>query len=1031
MLGDGIRRNIATVSKQEWDQFVAAIKKLNDGSLTYSDGRTFFQKQEWVHWAGHDFAHEVGGGVAFMAWHRELCNRFEAVLRVADPQLSLHYWDWTTDPRGVTDSDGRPLIGKAGTPGLMGDDGSSGIWTALSEGAATNPDWGGEVGPPFDNFQTIVSGQPYPELGNNPPPVIPGEQLSDLANHKLTWRGVGPNATTPPLKGQGLKPPQSKPVGANAGGPKLDALGSLTNSKAQTGVAHDQDVVTAADGQSQAQQFQTFMGGLGEHSYIHQYISGTMGTEHVSLGDPFFFLIHSNLDRLWAKWQLTRMHSNTPNARDGWGIDPSQMYGSLATTDPSLNPPLSMPPWDGTAGPFLAGPLVPWVPGSHADDAVSDGLINSATGLIPNHAIVSKNGFDPTIIVPACYDTNPTLVYVDPVAHPVGSPGDTPKINFNDVPEGETALRAAVFDVHTCNSNATLVVSAGPTAQYSTFLVPPPVTPNPANPLQQVRVWFAFTGTTAGTIAPVGSVTIHCNETNQDFVFSLTGNTIARPSVAVMMTLDQSGSMDDPAGTTGLKRIDVLHSAGELFTQLIQKNNGVGLVRFDTVAYATNDPTFPGLDVVKIGSDAINDPNRVLAFNAVQAHKTNPAGNTSIGDGVQLARNTLSPVAGYDDKAILVFTDGLENTSPMIADVMGSIDNRTFAIGLGNAQQVSTAALTALTNGTGGFLLLTDTLTANTDSFFLTSKYFLQILAGVTNTNIVLDPTGTIAPGAVVQVPFVLSDADIDCTAILLTDIPAIRFFVQTPGGDIINPTVAAGIGAEYNVGSNLVYYRFTLPVPLGGGAQAGTWKALLEVDEKLFRRYCEESDNLAAAVARGTCQGVRYSVTIQAWSNVRMKARLYQNSLEPGATMTLRAILTEYDQPVDHRATVRAEVTLPDGTGTTLSLAEGAPGVFEVATTAVIPGVYRFRVLASGFTLRRTPFACEQTLTGAAFPGGDNPLPTTAPSGDGAARLCCLAESLLGDPGVERFLKERGINAKELTHRVRKCCARPRHLLK
>ena len=76
-----------------------------------------------------------------------LC-RLKAHIRaqLADPELSLHYWDWTTDPRSVTDSDGRPLIGTNGTPGLMGDDGSSGIWTALSEGAATNPDWGGEVG---------------------------------------------------------------------------------------------------------------------------------------------------------------------------------------------------------------------------------------------------------------------------------------------------------------------------------------------------------------------------------------------------------------------------------------------------------------------------------------------------------------------------------------------------------------------------------------------------------------------------------------------------------------------------------------------------------------------------------------------------------------------------------------------------------------------------------------------------------------------------------------------------------------------
>src|SRR5215471_2875213 len=122
MLGDGIRRNIATVSKEERDRFVAAILKLNDGSMTYSDGRTFFEKQEWVHFAGHSLAHQGG---AFMGWHRELCNRFEALLRLADPELSLHYWNWTTDPRDQVDSDGTHFSLFASD--FMGDDGSAGI----------------------------------------------------------------------------------------------------------------------------------------------------------------------------------------------------------------------------------------------------------------------------------------------------------------------------------------------------------------------------------------------------------------------------------------------------------------------------------------------------------------------------------------------------------------------------------------------------------------------------------------------------------------------------------------------------------------------------------------------------------------------------------------------------------------------------------------------------------------------------------------------------------------------------------------
>jgi hypothetical protein len=184
MQGDGIRRNIATVTQAERDAFSAAITKLNDGTLTYSDGRTFFQKQEWVHWAGHDFAHEVGGGVAFMGWHRELCNRFEALLRVVDPTLSLHYWDWTTDPRATPDGLGGTVNLLTST--FMGGDGSSGT---------TEADWGAEVGAPFANFQTIISGQAYPELGG----AQATGSLADKPGHTVIWRAVGPNATNPPL----------------------------------------------------------------------------------------------------------------------------------------------------------------------------------------------------------------------------------------------------------------------------------------------------------------------------------------------------------------------------------------------------------------------------------------------------------------------------------------------------------------------------------------------------------------------------------------------------------------------------------------------------------------------------------------------------------------------------------------------------------------------------------------------------------------------------------------------------------------
>ncbi len=506
-LGDGIRRNVATISQAERDLLRDAFLTL-DTSKLYPDGVTYWDKQEQVHVAAHFAGADVHTGPAFLAWHRELCNRLEVLLREVNPGLSLHYWDWTTDPRSTLD----------GTGGTLN------LFTSQFMGSSS-----GDAGPPFQNFESTEGG-----------------------GHTHVWRNVAAG------------PPAIQP---------------------------DHAIVTSGDGQPQPQEWPAMEGALhSAHDYAHSsYIRGTIQDAHFSFHDPFVFLLHSNVDRLWA--------------------------------------------------------IRPWAP--------------------PDNQQVSKTSKDVTILVPPFYDSLPTTVEV---ATPPGS-----TITFNDVPDGETTLRAAVFHAFSI-SDLTLSITAGPTGPYTVSPLGSAVTvhPRPGVAFVDGRIWFQFTGSGVGTTAAAGSVTIHCAETGQDFVFSLKANTIARPTVAVMLALDQSGSMDDPAGSTGLKRVDVLHSAAGHFAQLVQPNNGVGLIRFDTVAHAVGDPTYPGLDITKIGTGGLLDPGRTQVINAVLAHHTNPAGMTSIGAGVQLARSTLAPATGFDDKAIIVFTDGLENTPPMIADVLSS-----------------------------------------------------------------------------------------------------------------------------------------------------------------------------------------------------------------------------------------------------------------------------------------------------------------------------------------------------------------------
>src|SRR5215469_14789736 len=109
-LGDGIRRNVATVSEDERSRLLNAILGLQSRRFPGSrddhppGGVTFWFKQDEIHQATH--VHE---GPAFLTWHRELCNRFEKLLLTSDPNVSLHYWDWNEDPEKTTDLNGNNL----------------------------------------------------------------------------------------------------------------------------------------------------------------------------------------------------------------------------------------------------------------------------------------------------------------------------------------------------------------------------------------------------------------------------------------------------------------------------------------------------------------------------------------------------------------------------------------------------------------------------------------------------------------------------------------------------------------------------------------------------------------------------------------------------------------------------------------------------------------------------------------------------------------------------------------------------------
>jgi hypothetical protein len=268
-LGDGIRRNIASVDPTERTMLREALVELNSRKYpgTRDDvvpgGVTQWFKQDEIHQATH-----VHGGPEFIPWHREIVNQFEGLLREINPQLSLHYWNWTEDPREIPSANVGD--GRTGTLNLFTDDFMG---------------YGGEDSKPI--------GEPWLSAGY----YVPGA---------LNHRDATENPADPPRNVR-------RSVG-NVNGPPIAEA------------ADDQAIVAAGD--------YAVMRDLLEkvHDNMHGFVA--MGGQHISFRDPFVFLLHSNVDRLFALWQTQPAHPER--------LDPNLIYGS-ENDSPGLNS--NIQPW--------------------------------------------------------------------------------------------------------------------------------------------------------------------------------------------------------------------------------------------------------------------------------------------------------------------------------------------------------------------------------------------------------------------------------------------------------------------------------------------------------------------------------------------------------------------------------------------------------------------------------------------------------------------------------------------------------------
>jgi len=893
-----VRRNIAHLNDAERTKYIDAV--------VAADQR-FWSGGDVSYWDFQDLSHQtthVHGGPKFLLWHRELCNRWEKLLQEIDPDVALHYWDWTTDPRASAN-------GSGGTTDLS-----------------------------VDTFMGTMNGN------------VTGK-LAPLHNGGL-FNGSRDQTGLP------KDPPQTIERHLPPGPP--------------AGVDTDNNIIHTGDAFPQAQQWHEFRRRLEQiHGGVHvAFGPGNIGdpSGHEAFQDPFVFLLHANVDRLYAMWQT--------QPGQEWRLNVATVYGvEASTTGIDGLTGNTLAPWDGSNGvhPFTA-----------------------AGGLA-----FAKPYLDPSLVIPPCYDTLPTTITK------VAPAGSAP-IRFLDVPTSKTTARALRVEVRGCASvtiNGTLTGDPAFTLHQATVQSPAPDDFTTSTAFLWVKYHAGAAATTAN-----GHLLATCPQTGTTFDIDIVANAIPNPNVAVSAVLDSSGSMSSPSGVPGLDRMAVLHQAAPTFIALLDDEDGVGVVRFDTDATAVS--AVARADAVGTGG------GRDSATAAINAQATNPLGMTAIGDGIEAAHNQLvAAPPGFAQQAILVFTDGEETEPKHVSEIASLINERVYAVGLGTPDQLSPTGLDAITRGTHGYLTLTGPLGA--DGVMRLAKYFTQLLAGVTNAQIVTDPSGFVAPGTTEQVPFTLTDADQRADVIVLTEAPfALQLSLTAPDGT----TVTAGTDATAISAPAMTCLRVPLPLVSSPAAHGGEWIANLTLDDGAFKKYLagleQRRDNVG--IGRGQAHGLAYTLTVHAVSDLEMTATASQTSHSPGSDATIRTVLTDSGIPLERQAYVTVDMGMPDGTAATVALTEVEPGVHETVVSLTQAGLYQLLVRAVGQAFSGQRFTREELRTVAVWTDPVRP-PTSGDSDHGS--WCELLLCVLQDDTAGKALAERGVNVDGLRDCIRRFCER------
>lgn len=274
----------------------------------------------------------------------------------------------------------------------------------------------------------------------------------------------------------------------------------------------------------------------------------------------------------------------------------------------------------------------------------------------------------------------------------------------------------------------------------------------------------------------------------------------------VMVVFDRSGSMAAAAPPAGRSKLEEAQDAAALFVRLVRDGQGdqLGLVTFSSIADFVRHPQ-PAAAAKPI---LVGPP----PYTSGDIGAITPGGSTSIGAGVGNALLAYPSGSGHG-RAMLLLSDGLQNTAPMIEEIEGSLGaTRLNVIGFGSDAEIDGPLLSRVARQHGGdFTRAIDGLSLR--------KFFGLSFGNIFEAGALADPDHVLKAGQRESEPHRFPVCGEErFTLVLGWDDPSspLRATIRTPAGNAVNEKLI-----EVDGGRSWAFYRVPLPHE---GERDGEW---------------------------------------------------------------------------------------------------------------------------------------------------------------------------------------------------------------